>query len=301
MLIYAIFSFKLFSLLVSLIFTKKCNKKRKFSIGKTQIAAKYRAKKSKKISNHYDYGIGYLEFWANEYMFLQKNIDKKIYWIHSDYELSGMNLLFDKNKFNDAYRIIFVADECVENFNELSKNLYKDKVIKKENLLDRTTIQLMSLEQIEEEEFKEAKIPIVSVMRMDMYTKGLDRCIEVAKIIKEKTRDIKWFFIGDGQDFEKFKLLVANNNLNDIIICLGKKINPYKYIKNSKLLVMLSRYEGKPMVIEEAKLLGRFCIVTEYSSAIDQIKQKGQVLPNNEKYDSNTVAQAIIKWCLFDN
>ena len=299
MMLYSIFSLQIFFLLFDIIFTK--NKKRKFVVGKTQIAAKYRAKKSRCIKNHYDYGIGYLEFWANEYMYLQKNIDKKIYWIHSDYELSGMNLIFDKKKFKSAFRIVFVADKCVDNFNDLTDNYYIDKVIKIENSLDKKTIQLMSLENIDELCFLETKYPIVSVMRMDSYTKGLDRCIEVAKIIKEKSKDIKWFFIGDGPDFEKFKLLITENDLGNILICLGKRINPYKYIKNSKLLIMLSRYEGKPMVIEEAKLLNTFCIVTEYSSARDQIENGGLILPNNDEYNSQLVAKAVINYCLFDN
>ena len=72
--LYSIFSLKIFVLLFYVLFKKSNNKKRNFAIGKTQLAAKYRALTSKSINKQYDFGIGYLEFWANEYISLQKSL-----------------------------------------------------------------------------------------------------------------------------------------------------------------------------------------------------------------------------------
>lgn len=297
LLLYGLFSFQLIILIFSLFFSRCKNKKRKFVIGKTQIAAKYRAKKSKIIKDHYDFGIGYLEFWANEYIYLLKNVDKKIYWIHSDYELSGLNLLFDRKKFNLAHRIVFVAEQCVKNFNALSKNQYVSKVIEIRNLLDKKTIHAMSEEPIEEPIFKGNEPILLSVLRMDLYTKGLDRCIEVAKILKEKNIKLKWVFVGEGPDFNLFQNLVLENELQNLIVCIGKKNNPYKYMKASNLLVMLSRYEGKPMVVDEAIILQLYCILTEYSSIHGQIIEgkTGSILPNGDAYDSQFVVEEIVR------
>ena len=227
----------------------------------------------------------------------RKNVDKKIYWIHSDYELSGLNLLFDRKKFNLAHRIVFVAEQCVKNFNALSKNQYVSKVIEIRNLLDKKTIHAMSEEPIEEPIFKGNEPILLSVLRMDLYTKGLDRCIEVAKILKEKNIKLKWVFVGEGPDFNLFQNLVLENELQNLIVCIGKKNNPYKYMKASNLLVMLSRYEGKPMVVDEAIILQLYCILTEYSSIHGQIIEgkTGSILPNGDAYDSQFVVEEIVR------
>lgn len=296
--LYSIFSLKIFVLLFYVLFKKSNNKKRNFAIGKTQLAAKYRALTSKSINKQYDFGIGYLEFWANEYISLQKRINKKIYWIHSDYEKSGMNLILDKSKFDKAHKIVFVSQECLNNFNGISANKYKNKAIKIENVNNSTLILKMALEKIDESVFHSNYFIIISVMRMDLYTKGLDRCIEVAKLLKNKgLQKIKWIFVGDGPDFTEFIDLITKFDLKNLIICVGKKSNPYKYIKKANLFVLLSRYEGKPVVIEEAKILHTYCLCTEYSSVHEQISNgiNGTILKNDDNFNPIDAFNEIIK------
>ena len=62
---------------------------------------------------------------------------------------------------------------------------------------------------------------------------------------------------------------------------LGRKLNPYPYIKNADCFVLTSQYEGKPIVIEEAKILHTPIVVTEYTSAHNQIPETmGAVVEN---------------------
>ena len=52
---------------------------------------------------------------------------------------------------------------------------------------------------------------------------------------------------------------------------IGLRSNPYPYIKFADILVQSSRYEGKSVVLDEAKILDRPIVVTNYNSAKDQI------------------------------
>lgn len=295
MFLYSIYTFRLFILLFTVLFSKTKNKINHIRVGLTQIGAKYRAKKSKQVDTNYDYIIGYLEFWANEYASLQNKSTKKIFWIHSDYLKSNMNYLFDKKKFNNAYKIVFVADECVSNFNLLTNNKYINKTIKIENMFDINYIKSKSKETIDDYKFLE-ELTFVSPMRMEYYTKGLDRCILVAQELKNRHINFKWIFIGDGIDLKKFELEIKENNLENYVICLGKKQNPYKYMRRAQAIIMLSRYEGKPMVVREAQILERTCIVTNYSSANSQIEnmKTGLICDNDDLFSKNQVVEYLL-------
>ena len=54
-------------------------------------------------------------------------------------------------------------------------------------------------------------------------------------------------------------------------ILLGKKLNPYPYIKNCDLYVQPSRYEGKAVTITEAQILEKPILLTNYPTANSQV------------------------------
>ena len=56
------------------------------------------------------------------------------------------------------------------------------------------------------------------------------------------------------------------------VIILGKKTNPYPYIKYCDLYVQPSRYEGKAVTVTEAKILGKPILITNYPTAPSQIE-----------------------------
>ena len=71
---------------------------------------------------------------------------------------------------------------------------------------------------------------------------------------------------------EELKELIAQNNLEDSFILLGKKTNPYPYMKACDLYVQPSRYEGKAVTVTEAKILGKPILITNYPTARSQIE-----------------------------
>ena len=55
---------------------------------------------------------------------------------------------------------------------------------------------------------------------------------------------------------------------------MGVKENPYPYIKKADIYVQPSRYEGKSIAIDEAKILKKPIVVTNFSTAKDQIENE---------------------------
>ena len=61
------------------------------------------------------------------------------------------------------------------------------------------------------------------------------------------------------------------NHVDDCVCFLGIRENPYPYIKDCNIFVQSSRYEGKSVVLDEAKILAKPIIATSYPTVRDQI------------------------------
>ena len=67
--------------------------------------------------------------------------------------------------------------------------------------------------------------------------------------------------------------IIRENNLEDSFILLGKKINPYPYMKAADIYVQPSRYEGKAVTVGEAQILGKPVLITNYTTAKSQVRE----------------------------
>lgn len=59
--------------------------------------------------------------------------------------------------------------------------------------------------------------------------------------------------------------------VSDMLILLGHVDNPYPYIKKCDIFILPSKYEGMPITVEEAKLLRKPIVCTNYLSATEQL------------------------------
>ena len=235
---------------------------------------------SRKLNKKYNVAIGYMEFWPSSYV-LSKNVkaDKKIVWVHTDYKNSGLDFRVDRPYYKNADKIVLVSDSCLENFKSECLEC-KSKAITIENMLDRSLLLSRAGEYSVDQTCHEVKF--LTVCRLDVYTKGLDRLVQVASRLKAEGYLFKWYIVGGG-NLQKMEQMCLENNVADRVIFTGHKINPYPFFTGSDCFVLPSRYEGKPMVITEAQMLGLPAIVTEYATARDQIKHgdEGLVVSNS--------------------
>lgn len=102
--------------------------------------------------------------------------------------------------------------------------------------------------------------------------------ISAASKLKKKGLKFKWFIIGSGPLKDKFNDQIKKENVEDCVELLGTKSNPYPYIKNCDIFIQPSRYEGKSVVIDEAKILARPIIATAYPTVKDQIQNDNEGL-----------------------
>ena len=79
------------------------------------------------------------------------------------------------------------------------------------------------------------------------------------------------------------------------MILLGKKDNPYPYIKACDIYVQPSRYEGKSVTVREAQVLCKPVIVTNYTTARSQVKDgvDGCIVPQDNEGCADGMTEAI--------
>lgn len=233
-----------------------------------QYIWKYTLPYMEKSNKKYDVAISYL--WPHYFVSEKVVANKKIAWIHTDYSTIETDVELDLKMWSKFDYIVAVSQECRVSFISKYPTL-KEKVRVIENITSPEFVRTQSSEKISDFPRNKVDFNILSVGRY-CEAKGFDNAIKALRILHDRGyTNIKWYIIGYGSDEELLKKLVIENNLEESFILLGKKINPYPYMKECDLYVQPSRYEGKAVTVTEAQILGRPVMITNYVTSKSQV------------------------------
>ncbi|MBD3842649.1 MAG: glycosyltransferase, partial [Campylobacterales bacterium] len=234
----------------------------------TQLMWKYSMPFLPEIEKEYDVAISYL--WPHDFVAKKVKAKSKIAWIHTDYSTLNTKVNVDISIWSKFDYIIAVSEACKKSFVTKYKSL-SSKVLVIENIVSPDLIRKLAFEELENPILDDTRFKIVTVGRLS-YAKGIDNAIKTLKAIKDKGySEIVWYVVGYGGDEEKLRKLIKTNNLQDSFFLLGKKVNPYPFIKAANLYVQPSRYEGKAVTVTEAMILGKAILITNYTTAQSQL------------------------------
>ena len=118
-----------------------------------------------------------------------------------------------------------------------------------------------------------AKRHLITLGRLEIV-KGIDLAIRACKILTEKGVPVVWHVFGDGSKRDMLTGLIDELQLRDSFILEGSVPNPLPYLKAAEIFVQPSRQEGKSIALDEAKILGKAIVVTNYASVSDQITDR---------------------------
>lgn len=223
------------------------------------------------IGKEYDVAIGYLEKTSNYICVDCVSAKKKIGWIHTDYNKLKADKEFDGIYLSRLDSIITISKECEKVLKKEFSSL-KDRITTIKNIVSTATIKKMSLENVDILVKENEKI-IISVGRLS-HEKGFDIAIKACRVLKDKGYNLKWFFIGEGPERESLQNLIIENSLSNDCILVGASSNPYKYIAKADIYVQPSRFEGKSIAMDEAKILSKPIVATNFSTVNDQLKNR---------------------------
>lgn len=193
------------------------------------------------------------------------DIKKKIVWIHNSIpnlkKKEGKIKRFGK-RLEKYDRVVAICDEMKEEIENIYPNL-KGKVSRIYNPFNFERIE--KLMEDERELTKEQKKMLnedycIAIARLDNVQKDFLTLVRAYKFVKESGIQDKLYIVGDGPSKEEIINEIKKLSLEENIKLIGLSKNPYIWLKNSKLFVHSSKYEGLPTVLIEALICNKMII-----------------------------------------
>lgn len=226
----------------------------------------------------YDLAISFL---TPHYYVAQKcRAKRKIAWIHTDYSSIEFDVQTELPMWDSYDSIVSISDKVSEAFLKRFPSL-KDKITVVENIHPAGFIKKRSEEfTVKNEMPDDGYIKLLSVGRY-CHAKNFDNLPDICR----RLDNVKWYIIGYGTDEALVKEKIAEAGMEDRVILLGKKENPYPYFKECDFYVQPSRYEGNAVTVNEALILGKKVAVANYVTASSQITDgvNGVIVPQDNE------------------
>lgn len=220
-------------------------------------------------------------------------------WVHADYKSLLENneykvKTFYENVLHDKFKkIVFVSNEAKNSYLEVFPNR-KETTVVINNIIDFEKIR--NLSQAEIDLGKDTRLTtFLNVGRHDEKQKKISRIIEAAEMLKKDGLPFRVLLVGDGDNSNDYKKMINEKNLENEVLFLGRKKNPYPYFKISDCLVLSSDYEGYPVVFVEAYTLGLPIITTNVSDSSQEIQGKFGYVVNKKTEDIYECMKKFIK------
>ena len=195
---------------------------------------------------------------------------KKIAWIHTDYSQVQVNRESELVMWDRYDHIASISDAVTESFLGTFPEL-RDKIVLIENILPEKLIRRQAEAFSVDAEMPEKGIRLLSIGRF-CYQKNFDNVPDMCARLLQCGLDVYWYLIGFGSDESLIRQKIKEAGMEERVILLGKKENPYPYIKACDLYVQPSRYEGKAVTVREAQMLGKPVVITDYATSSSQLE-----------------------------
>lgn len=222
------------------------------------------------ISNKYDLAINFLN--PPEVLVDKVDANKKIAWVHTDYTKLVPDKALDLYVYSKVDYIANVSETCQKQFLSVYKGL-NDKSLIVENILSENFIIEQSKERIIDPKFDSKDKNVIKILSIGRYdnAKNFDNVPEICRNILNREINIKWYIIGFGTEEKLIKEKIKKFSMDENVILLGKKENPYPYIKACDIYVQPSRYEGKSVAVREAQVLNKPVVITNFKTSKSQL------------------------------
>lgn len=261
--------------------------------GENDIALEYSHKYTERFMPNigdgtYDLAISFL----TPHYFVRDKVQakKKIAWIHTDYSKVAVDCESQLSMWSAYDQIISISAQVSKAFLSVFPEL-SGKVVLLPHFMPIEYIRRKAGE--EWEAFWESDcVNLLSIGRF-CNAKNFDNVPDICKRIRESGSNVRWYLIGYGGDEPLIRQKIAEAGMEEYVVILGKKENPYPYIRACDLYVQPSRYEGKCVSVMEAQILGKPVVITDYPTSGSQLENgvDGVIVP----LDNRGCAEGIVK------
>lgn len=240
----------------------------------------------------YDLAISFLQ--PHNIVLNKVKAKEKVCWIHTDYSTMHVNHGKELPVWLGFDYVVSISDDCTKAFLRAFPEL-KDKIVLIENILSPLFVrQQADLEDVSTEMLDETGITkILSIGRFSP-PKHFEAVPRICAEMERMGVNFKWYIVGYGNDSD-IQAALDKYQMRHRMILLGKKTNPYPYIKACDIYVQPSIYEGKSVTVREAQMLYKPVVITDYPTAKSQITNgvDGVIVPLDEEETAKGITGVI--------
>ncbi len=193
----------------------------------------------------------------------------KLAWFHTD----ASRILFcddiEKEMWGMPDYIVNVSDDCKVAFDHAHPYLDTSHSLTIENILPQGLIRAQAALPQTDMPADGAAV-LLSVGRF-CDAKNFDNVPDICRRLVESGLDVKWYLIGYGGAEPLIRRKITEAGMQERVVILGKRDDPYPYMRACDLYVQPSRYEGKAVTVREAQLLGKPVVITNYATSASQL------------------------------
>lgn len=226
----------------------------------------------------YDAVVAFMEGQPIYYAVSKVRAKRKIGFIHGDYGAMGLNADLDRRYVARLDALCTVSESCRA---ALCKAFpggdAKFHVIY--NIISARFMRQMAEASADfGDSFTGPRI--LTIARLS-HQKGLDLALLAAMLMKKRGYAFRWYIIGVGPEEADLKLQAKELGLSETVVFLGERGNPYPFLRACDIYAQTSRFEGKSIAVDEAMVMARPILLTDFSTAADQIdsEKNGLIVP----------------------
>lgn len=225
----------------------------------------------KPLEGRYDVAIAYQQGMPTFFVATKVYAKNKIAWVNADIYAAGYDMDYCRQFYDKMDAVVPVSlklkDLLTERAPWISKKLYCIY-----DIINPDVIKQLSQEPVDDMPATEDEdISIVTVGRLSKPKNHL-LAVETARVLKDKGIKFRWFFVGEGEMRPVIENKIKEAGLEQNVVLLGLKENPYPYMARADVYVQTSSFEGFGLTIAEAKILQKPVVSTDFDIVYDQIQ-----------------------------
>ena len=243
------------------------------------------------LADEYDVAIAYQQGTPTFFLATKVCARKKIAWINADLYSLGFSMDYCQQFYDKMDVVVVVSEKLKEKFASKSPWL-SGKLSCVYDIVNQDLIRTMAQEPVNDMSPVDGEFSIVTVGRLSLPKNHL-LAVDAARILKDYGRIFKWYFVGEGETRPTIERRIKEYGLDEQVVLLGLKDNPYPYMAKADIYVQTSSHEGFCLTLAEARILGRPIVTTNFDIVYDQITDGENGLISDMTPDS--VAGKIMK------
>ena len=244
------------------------------------------------IEKEYDVALSFID----PHIIIREKVKakKRFCWLHFDFKNVRVDSEIDRRMWDGCDYIVHISESCKAIFDHHYPEL-TNKSIVIENVLSREFVRWRANAfSVDEEMGQGDEITLLSIGRFSKQ-KNFDNIPDICRRLQEKNIHVKWYIIGYGNEEDLIRQRIREAQMEEYVILLGKKENPYPYIKACDVYIQPSRWEGKCVAVREAQMLGKPVVITNYATAQSQLQNgyDGIVVPMENEACADSLARIL--------